>query len=212
MQLFFIAAILLFILKIFYGNPDTIPTRLLFDFIIGVAIFFLVLALIRFENSRSSLPLSLVLNVGILLAIMFFIIMFSDYLLTSIFDTVNLKLNNPGLVYNIVSIIYVLILVSIISFFLVILRHFFILNQAKNSRIYFNTMLVFFILASVSINFLNDDGFEFLITTFFIVAVLLMIFNSLQNLVDCFFNKERKNLFITAFLFNHNSVYRKHYQ
>jgi len=192
MQLFFIAALLLFILKIFYGNPDTIPTRLLFDIIIGVAIFFLVLALIRFENSRSSQPLSLVLNVGILLAIMFFIIMFSDYLLTSIFDTVNLKLNNPGLVYNIVSIIYVLVLVSIISFFFVILRHFFFLNQAKNNRIYFNTMLVFFILASLSINFFNDENFEFLITTFFIVAVLLMIFNSLRISWIAFLTKKEK--------------------
>jgi len=201
MQLFFVAAILLFILKIFYGSPDTITSRLLFDFIIGVAIYFLVLALIRFENSRSSLPLSLVLNVGILLAIMFFIIMFSDYLLTSIFDTVNLKLNNPGLVYNIVSIIYVLVLVSIISFFLVILRHFFFLNQAKNSRTYFNTMLIFFILASLSINFLNDEGFEFVITTFFIVAVLLMIFNSLRISWIAFLTKKEKiYLLLLSFL------------
>ena len=97
MQLFFIAALLLFILNIFYGSPDTVYLKFLFDLIIGVSVFFLVLALIRFENSRSSSPLSLVLNVGILLAIMFFIIMFSDYLLTSIFDNINLQIKNPSL-------------------------------------------------------------------------------------------------------------------
>ena len=144
MQLFFIAALLLFILNIFYGSPDTVYLKFLFDLIIGVSVFFLVLALIRFENSRSSSPLSLVLNVGILLAIMFFIIMFSDYLLTSIFDNINLQINDPSLVYNVVSVIYLLVIIAIVSFFFVMLRHFFYLNQAKNTRIYFNTMLDIF--------------------------------------------------------------------
>lgn len=192
MQLFFIAVFLIFIFKVFYGSPDTFYLRLIFDLLIGVSIFFLLLALIRFENSRSSSPLSLVLNVGILLAIMFFIIMFSDYLLTSIFENINLKLNNPGLVYNLVSVIYVLILVAIISFFLVTLRHFFFLNQTRNTRIYFNTMLVFFILASISMNIFRDDSVSFIITTFFVVSILLMIFNSIRISWIAFLTKKEK--------------------
>jgi len=192
MQLFLIAVSLIFLFKVFYGSPDTFYLRLLFDLVMGISIFFLLLALIRFENSRSSSPLSLVLNIGILLAIMFFIIMFSDFLLTSIFENINLKLNNPGLVYNIVSVIYVLILVAIISFFLVTLRHFFYLNQARNTSIYFNTMLVFFILASISLNFFDDESLSFIITTFFVVSVLLMVFNSIRISWIAFLTKKEK--------------------
>ena len=191
-QLFLVAVSLIFLFKVFYGSPDTFYLKLLFDILIGISIFFLLLSLIRFENSRSSSPLSLVLNVGILLAIMFFIIMFSDFLLTSTFENINLKLNNPGLVYNLVSVIYVLILVGIISFFLVTLRHFFYLNQARNTRIYFNTMLVFFILASISLNFFRDESLSFIITTFFVVSVLLMVFNSIRISWIAFLTKKEK--------------------
>jgi len=192
LQLFLLAGFLLFVFKLFFGSSDTLYLRILLDLLIGASIFFLLLALIRFENSRATAPLSLILNVGILLAIMFFIIMFSDYLLPSIFDNINLKLKNPDLVYNIVSVIYVLVLVGIISFFLITLRHFFYLNQRKNVRIYFNTMLVFFILASLSINFFRDVNLSFLATTFFVVSVLLMVFNSIRISWIAFLSKKEK--------------------
>ncbi|MCU0406192.1 MAG: hypothetical protein MUE64_04330 [Ignavibacteriaceae bacterium] len=123
---------------------------------------------------------------------MFFIIMFSDFLLPGIFDSINLKLENPGLVYNIVSFIYVLVLVSIVSFFLITLRHFFYLNQRKNVRIYFITMLIFFILASLSINFFRDESLSFIATTFFVVSLLLMIFNSIRISWIAFLSKKEK--------------------
>ncbi len=132
---------------------------------------------------------------------MFFIIMFSDYLLPEIFDNINLKLKNPGLVYNIVSWIYVLVLMGIISFLFITLRHFFYLNQRKNVRIYFNTMLVFFILASLSINFFNEENLSFLATTFLVVSVLLMAFNSIRISWIAFLSKKEKiYLLLLSFL------------
>ena len=192
LQLFSAAALLLLIFKIFFGSPDSIYLRIILDLLIAAAIFFLLLALIRFENSRSSSQLALVLNVGILLAVMFFIILFSDLLLPAVFDNINLKMKNPGLVYTIVSFIYVLILVCFISYYLLTLRHFFFLNQRKNVRVYFNTMLVFFIMAGLSVNFLQDESVSFLSTTFFIVSVLLMIFNSLRISWIAFLSKKEK--------------------
>ena len=171
MQLFFVAATLLFLFKVFYGNPDSIYLKFIFDLLIGVSIFFLILALIRFENSRSSSPLSLGFKCWNIAGNNVFYNNVFRLSVTSIFENINLKLSNPGLVENIVSLIYVLILVGIISFFLVMLRHFFYLNQTKNTRIYFNTMVVFFILASISLNFFNDESLSFLITTFFVVSV-----------------------------------------
>jgi phosphoserine phosphatase RsbU/P len=192
LQLFLFAAFLLFVFKIFFGSPESIYLKVVLDIIIAATVFFLLLALIRFENSRPIAPLSLVLNVGILLAIMFFIILFSDYLMPSIFDNINLKLNNPGLVYNIVSVTYVLVMLAFVSFFLLTLRHFFFLNQGRDIKVYFNTMLVFFVLASLSINFFWEESVSFLSTTFFVVSVLLMVFNSIRISWIAFLSKKEK--------------------
>lgn len=199
-QLVILAAVLLFVFKIFFGTPEIIGLRFLQDFLIAALIFFVVQILIQFENSRTTTPLSLVLNTGILLAIMFFLLIFSDYLLPDIFNNINLKLNNPGLVYNIVSFIYVLIIIGFISFFLIVLRHFFFLNRTKNVKVYFNTMLVFFILASLSINFFRDENLSFLNTTFFVVSVLLIVFNSIRISWIAFLSKKEK-IYLLLFSF-----------
>ena len=199
-QLVILAAVLLFVFKIFFGTPEIIGLRFLQDFLIAALIFFVLQILIQFENSRTTTPLSLVLNTGILLAIMFFLLIFSDYLLPDIFNNINLKLNNPGLVYNIVSFIYVLIIIGFISFFLIVLRHFFFLNRTKNVKVYFNTMLVFFILASLSINFFRDENLSFLNTTFFVVSVLLIVFNSIRISWIAFLSKKEK-IYLLLFSF-----------
>ncbi|HSW56565.1 MAG TPA: GAF domain-containing SpoIIE family protein phosphatase [Ignavibacteriaceae bacterium] len=192
LQLFLLAASLLFIFKIFFGSSDSVYLRIILDLLIAASIFFLLIALIRFENSRTTAPLSLIMNIGILSAIMFFIITFSDYLMPNIFDNINLKLKNPGLVYDIVSVFYVLVFIGFVSYFLLTLRHFFFLNQGRNIRIYFNTMLVFFILASLSGNFFQAESVSFLSSTFFIVSVLLMVFNSIRISWIAFLSKKEK--------------------
>ncbi|HEY6626025.1 MAG TPA: hypothetical protein VIZ21_03645, partial [Ignavibacteriaceae bacterium] len=56
LQLFFLAASLLFIFKIFFGSSDSVYLRIILDLLIAASIFFLLLALIRFENSRTTAP------------------------------------------------------------------------------------------------------------------------------------------------------------
>ncbi|HEY6626292.1 MAG TPA: GAF domain-containing SpoIIE family protein phosphatase, partial [Ignavibacteriaceae bacterium] len=94
--------------------------------------------------------------------------------------------------YDIVSVFYVLVFISFVSYFLLTLRHLFFLNQGRNLRIYFNTMLVFFILASLSGNFFQDESVSFLSSTFFIVSVLLMVFNSIRISWIAFLSKKEK--------------------
>jgi phosphoserine phosphatase RsbU/P len=109
-----------------------------------------------------------------------------------LFDNINLKVKDPGLGYNIVSLFYVLVFVGFISYFLLVLRHFFYLNQGKNVKIYFNTMLIFFVLSALSNNFFQDKSVSFLGNTFFIVAVLLIIFNSIRISWMAFLSKREK--------------------
>ena len=192
LQLFLLSAVLIFIVRLILGNPDSLSLMILFDLLIALSIYFLLLTLVKFEKSRGSSSLSLVMNVGILSAIMFFIIAFSDFLMPFLFDNVNLKIKNPDLVYNIISLIYLIVFIGFISYFLLTLRYLFYLNQGKNVKLYFNTMLIFFILAAFSNNFFKGESVSFLSNTFFIVAVLLMIFNSIRISWIAFLSKKEK--------------------
>ena len=201
LQLFFLSAFLLFISRMFFGSPDSLVLKLLFDLLIGCAIFFLLLSFIKFENKRGVSPLSLVMNVGILSAIMFFIIKFSDFLLPYLFDNLKDRLKNPTLLSELVSLIYLILFIGFISYFLQTLRHLFYLNQRKNVKVYFNTMLIFFVLASLSNNYLNNPGVSFLKNTFFIVAIMLMVFNSMRISWIAFLSKKEKLYLIILSLF-----------
>lgn len=192
LQLFVISVLMLFIFRVLFGSPDTFLMKVVFDLLIASTVFFLLLTLIKYENSRSTVSLSLVMNVGILSAIMFFLITFSDFLMPFLFDNVNVRVKNPGLVYNFVSVFYILLFIGFISYFLLVLRHLFYLNQVKNTAIYFNTMLTFFVLAAVSHNFFQDKSLSFLSNTFFIVSVLLIIFNSTRISWIAFLSKKEK--------------------
>jgi serine phosphatase RsbU (regulator of sigma subunit) len=191
-QFFILSAILLFIFRVLFGSPDSIILRIVFDLLIASTILFLLLTLIKYENSRTTVSLSLVMNIGILSAIMFFLITSSDFLMPFLFDNLNEKVKNPGLVYNLVSVFYVLLFIGFVSYFLMALRHLFYLNQGKNVKIYFNTMFIFIVLASLANNFFQAKSVSFLGNTFFIVAVLLMIFNSTRISWIAFLSKKEK--------------------
>ena len=192
LQLFILSGLLLLIFKLVIGNADTIFLKIFLDIILSSTVFFLLLTLIRYENNRSTSNLSLIMNVGILNAIIFFVITFSDFLMSALFENVNTRIKDPGLVYNLVSFLYALIFVIFVSYVLLTLRHLYFLNQGKNVKIYFNTMLIFFVLSGITNNYFADDNLSFLTNTFFVVAVLLMIFNSIRISWIAFITKKEK--------------------
>ncbi len=192
LQLFILSTILMLVFRLLFGKPDTLFLKIIFDLMVASSVFFLLITLIKYENSRATSSLSLIMNVGILSAIVFFIITFSDLIMSSLFDNVNLRLNNPGLVYNLVSLIYILVFVIFCSYVLLTLRHLYFLNQGRKSGIYFITMLIFLVTASISNNYFADESLSFLSNTFFIVAVLLMIFNSIRISWIAFLPKKEK--------------------
>jgi serine phosphatase RsbU (regulator of sigma subunit) len=192
LQLFILSGLLLLIFKLIIGKADTIFLKIFLDIILSSTVFFLLLTLIRYENSRATSNLSLIMNVGILNAIIFFVIIFSDFLMSALFENVNTRIKDPGLVYNLVSFLYAMIFVIFLSYVLLTLRHLYFLNQGKNVKIYFNTMLVFFVLTGITNNYFSDDNLSFLTNTFFVVAVLLMFFNSIRISWIAFLPKKDK--------------------
>ena len=132
------------------------------------------------------------MNIGILSACVFFLIAFSDSIMSLLFENVNDRIANPGLDSAIITLCYLLLVIGFVTYVFIALRYLFFSKQSENQPIYFNTMLVFFILASVSAQYFKSDELSFVHNTFIIVAVLLMIINSLRISWIAFIVKKEK--------------------
>ncbi len=132
------------------------------------------------------------MNIGILSAFIFFLIFFYSSIISLFFENVNDDLSNTGFLSTIFTFVYFLLIIGFTTYVLVALRHLFFLGQSSNKNIYFNTMIVFFLLASLSIRFSTSDELSFISTTFFIVSALLMLINSLRISWIAFLTKKEK--------------------
>jgi len=185
-------AILLFVFGFIAGKPVSLILEILqVIFIILISLFF-ILFLVKYLHNQVKAPLSLVMNTGVLNAIAFLVIVFAGFIMSSLFDNVKQLVSDPGFVYSLVLVTYLLIFVVYFSYILVTLRYLFYLNQTKNTKTYFNTMLTMFILASLSSQFLTGESFDFINKTFLIVSVLLIIFNSIRISWIAFLSKKEK--------------------
>ena len=108
------------------------------------------------------------------------------------FNDVSENLSNPGLIFNISTFVYLLLIVGFIIYVFVTIRHLFFLRQSGSHQIYFNTMLVFFVLASLAAYYFRNTELSFLSDTFLIVSVLLMVINSLRISWIAFIVKKEK--------------------
>jgi len=172
-KFFLFSALTLFLFKVLFGNSDSIALIVILDLLIFLTIFFLVLSIYNYFYKKDFTPLSFIMNIGIMNAFIFFIISFADIIMSVLFDNVNERLNNPGLVYNFVSVLYVLLIISFLAYVILALRQLHFFGQSKNLKIYFNTMLVFILLASISEHLSDSKDFSFIGDTFFILSVLL---------------------------------------
>jgi serine phosphatase RsbU (regulator of sigma subunit) len=88
-------------------------------------------------------------------------------------------------------IINVLLIVSL-SYIFIVFRILFFLQQRKNLRTYFNALIVFFILSSVTAFIEDKSPFEFIHITFTVNAIILIMINSVRISWMAFLSKKQK--------------------
>jgi serine phosphatase RsbU (regulator of sigma subunit) len=195
-QLFIGVTLFLFILKLFFTSNTSIPFIILNELLVYLIAFGFVLNFIDFIHSKNINALSFVMNVGILNAILFFLINFSSDLLTGIFGNISKSVSSPTIIFNFISFFYSFIVLSSVSYIFLALREFFFLKQKRDVKIYFNTMIIFFILASLSSVTTNYPELQFIKNTFFIISILLIIINSIRISWIAFLTKKEKLLLL----------------
>jgi len=128
------------------------------------------------------------MNIGILSAFIFFLIFFYSSVNSLLFENVN----NTGFLPTIFTFVYFLLIIGFTTYMFVALRHLFLLGRSSRQNIYFNTMIVFFLLASVSARFITSDELSFISATFIVVSTMLMVINSLRISWIAFLTKKEK--------------------
>ena len=192
LQLFLLFVVILFVYKIFFYSSDSFLLNTLNEIIVFFAFLFLALYANDVFASKKFNPMSLVMNLGILNAILFLAITFSDSFLTLIFGKVSDTLKNPNIIFSVLSFVYVTIFAAIIIQMFLIFKEFYFLNQKRSSSVYFNTMVFFFLLASVSSVFNLFPDLSYIKNTFVIISVILIVINSIRISWIAFIVKKEK--------------------
>lgn len=191
-QFFLIFAVGLFIFRAVFISYSNSLVLVISDLILILTLFFLSLNLLNLVKAKKSRPLSIVLHIGIINALIFFMIAISGTVITFLFDDIKNNINDQGLFYLVIAFIYVFILLGFLTYLLLSFRELYFHKQSQDVGTYFNTMCVFFLLASVSALIPKELDIDFIEKTFFVVSVLLMIYNSLKISWIAFISKKEK--------------------
>ncbi len=195
-QLLVAIAAVLFVLKLTLSPIESLGLTLLNEFLVIAGIILLVYSISEFIGTGKFNLLSLVMNLGILNAIMFFFITFSDSILNLFYDNLSDKIKNPDLVYTIISFFYVSIFISSLCYIFLTFKQFYFSRQKHEKSIYFSTMTIFFLL-SIGTAFLdNFSGLSYINNTFMIISIILIGINSLRISWIAFLSKKEKVLLL----------------
>jgi phosphoserine phosphatase RsbU/P len=191
-QIFLVFTSILFFLKIlFNGNSST----LIFigaEAIVILSAFLLGLYFTELFQKRKQNPLSLVMNVGILSGLFFFIVNFSEPILDGLFDNILEVNSQPGLIFNLIHFFYAFLFLGTSVYIFLVFKQLYFLKQKRSTTLYFSTMVVFLILASASAGLSRIPDLDFIKTTFFIITILLISINSIKISWIAFITKKEK--------------------
>ena len=182
-------SIVLFLFNLIFPIHDAFLLSLIHEGIVFLTIFFLYNYLQQSLSRRLDTPLSLVLNVGILGSLLFFVLSIAN----STYEAdssgkIPLNFFN-SLLFVLISFLFIASIVYIFTS----LRELFFLRQKKDPSVYFNTMLVFFTLSFFSnILILADSELDYPFSAFYVVSIVLICLNSIRVAWIAFLTKKQK--------------------
>ncbi len=193
-------SVILFIYKIIFPINTTFLYLIINELLIFISVFAWVRYVSEFINPRLSKPLSLVINTGILNALVFFIISISSWL----FNETQNSITSSNIIYVLFSTIIVFVFIGSLAYIFSVYKNLCFHRQKKDPSLYFNTMVVFFILTSLASSFLSplqvvedfqvnlDSGNDFVYNSFYVITIGLILINSLRVAWIAFLNKKQK--------------------
>ncbi len=162
------------------------------DLIVIPLIVITILVIIRKIKRSDAHPTALVLNSGIIVAFAFLVLLFSEPILSSFsINTAALKLA-PNLFQNIILSLYSLMFIAITSFWFATIKELYFYKRYRSNHIYFQLMIIFIVLTSVTSFALKGGQYNYINDTFKIITSILIVFNSLKISWIAFVSKKEK--------------------
>lgn len=184
--------IIISILLVIFNLIFPIHTSLILFIINEVLVFGVLYFLFHYMNSivetKKESPLSLILNSGILAALIFFIISVTN----SLFGK-NIQENYHTDVFNsLISIVIDFVFIASVIYIFSTFRTLFFLRQIKDQSLHFNTMIIFFAITFFSDLSQVDSSLDFIHDAFYVVSIVLICLNSLKVSWIAFLSKKQK--------------------
>ena len=183
------AFVILVLFKFLFPLVENSVLVILNDFLIYNTLGLAFIFLNEITLSKSETPIPLVLNVGILSAILFFITSLSSV----IFDKIENIEEVNGIIYTIVSIVISITFIAFAIYILSALQALYFLRQKRIGGDHFLRMLFMILLASFAgtLSKLIED-LTFVEEAFFYVSIVLISFNSFRVSWIAFLSKRQK--------------------
>jgi serine phosphatase RsbU (regulator of sigma subunit) len=181
-------SIILFVFKILFGSPESLASIFLNELLVFITLYLWMVYMIDLIHSNLRSPLAVILNVGILTAVIFFMISISSVIFD--YETYN---PDQNFITSIFSLLISFMMLSASAYIFSAFRELFFLRQKRDPRTYFNTMFVFFILLYFSNLLIKiDPQFDYPKNAFYVVALILISVNSLRVAWIAFLTKRQK--------------------
>ncbi len=184
--------VLLFADRIFFTGKDSLVLFLINDLIVIITFIILSLYLLKIIREKNPTPSNLVLNIGIINAFIFLAIIFSENILNFLFENISNRITQPGLLESIIYTIYAFVFLIISSYLLIVFKELYFHKQNRGRRTYFLAMLIFMGLTSISNLLFKTPRYEYIINSFFIISIVLIVINSIRISWIAFISKKEK--------------------
>jgi serine phosphatase RsbU (regulator of sigma subunit) len=191
-QVFFVVLVILLFIKLFYVTSETTSLLLLNEVLILFIVYSIMVNLFSIIGQRNYSPISLLIGLVVLITVNLILFNIVE-LFFGLFgiEGKNIWIDSFTLQKTIPFIINVLLIISL-AYVFIVFRILFFLQQRKNLRTYFNALIVFFILSSVTAFIENESQFEFIHITFTVNAIILIVINSVRISWMAFLSKKQK--------------------
>ena len=184
-----IFSVILLVFKMIYPGGESLLVLLFSEILVLASVYLWFLYIIEIINLRKTNPLGLVLNTGILAAILFFVFAISSEVVSKSEGEVS----GNNFLANLFTILISYAFIGALLYIIGVFRDLFFLRQKTDPKTYFNTLLLFFTLAYFS-NYLVriDQNFDYLRNSFYVVSIVLISINSLRVAWIAFLQKKQK--------------------
>ncbi|MBX2976998.1 MAG: SpoIIE family protein phosphatase [Ignavibacteriaceae bacterium] len=195
-QIFLIVLAVLLSIKLFFVTSGTLSLTILNEVLVLFIFYSVIANLFNVIGEKTLSPISLVSSLIILLLINLVFFNITELIL-DVFKLNGEKIweDSPTLL-QIVPFIFNVLLIFSLSYIFIVYRMLFFLQQKKNLNIYFNALILFFILSAGTAFIDSNSDYEFIKITFTVNAIILIVINSVRISWIAFLTKKQKKQLI----------------